>query len=426
MTEPQPQVVIVGAGHAAGALAAQLRQFGLTAPITLIGAEEHLPYERPPLSKAWLAAGQDRESITLRPAEFYADQDITVRLGTTVAGIDCAARRLFTSTGEALRYDYLVIATGARSRRLSLPGRDARNVLYLRNQHDAARLRAALDAAERMVLIGGGFIGLEVAAAARARQIDVTVLEQLPRILGRVASAALADFVQRRHVAAGVRFRTSTTVTQLLSDADCTSTAIYPHGNRVRAVRTAAGDEVGCDLVVVGIGAEPVDELAAAADIVCDNGIVVDEQARTSDPHVFAIGDVTSRPVLGSSARIRLESVPSTTEQARQAAAAITGRTAPRNEVPWFWSDQLDMKIQIAGIYDPESTTVVRSEADATTITHDRGGAVVAIETVNRPGDFLLGKKIIARRQQLDPSLLHDDSLALRDLIAVRPVTEGG
>ncbi|TDD92233.1 NAD(P)/FAD-dependent oxidoreductase [Actinomadura rubrisoli] len=407
----EPHVVILGAGHGGGTLAALLRQYGHGGPITIVGSEPRLPYERPPLSKAWLRGGLNPDSLALRPEEFYRAEQITTRLGVTARAIDRGRRSVALDDGSTLDYDVLVIATGARPRRLPAECGDGDDVLHLRDQSDATRIRDSLGPGKRVVLCGGGYIGLEIAAAARGHDMDVTVVEQQPRLLNRVASPQLAEFLRGYHEANSVRVVLSASVASVQREA-----------GRVTAVELATGEQLSCDVVVVGVGAEPRLELAADAGLPCAEGILVDELARTADPDIFAIGDVTARPVPFRDGHVRLESVPSTLEQAKQAAGAIAGRVRPVPEVPWFWSDQYDLKIQIAGLYGPSLTTTARGVADdGMTVTHDDGDHLVSVEAVNRPGDFMIGKKLIGRRDPLGSTLLRNPTLTLRDL-AKQPV----
>lgn len=380
------RIVIVGAGHAGGTAAVLLRHFGHQGPITLIGEEPVTPYQRPPLSKAYLKGEAGVESLKLRADSFYADQRVTARLSTRVAAIQRDAKTVALSDGATLPYDVLILATGCRARTLPIPGAHV-----LRALEDADRLKPALRPGARLAIIGGGYIGLEVAASARAAGAEATIFEREQRILARVASETLSRFFHDYHTARGVEIRTG---------------AAFAGG--------------GYDAVVVGIGADPCDELAKAAGLACDRGIIVDEAARTSDPAIYAIGDATLRPVplLGERLR-RLESVPSALEQAKQAAAAILGRPAPPPEVPWFWSDQYDLKLQIAGLIDEADRSVTRG-APATgrfAVFHLRGDRLVAVEAVNSPPEFMVGKKLIEQRTPIaDPLCLADNALSMKDI----------
>jgi len=400
--------VIVGAGHGGGAAAAFLRQFGWRGSITLVGDESHPPYQRPPLSKAWLQGEADAESLLLRPASFYADQDITLRLGIPVVAIDRAALVVRLADGVTLPYDFLILATGASPRRIPLPGLDLPGVLELRSRADADRIRAELRPGRHLAVVGGGYIGLEVAASARALGLSVTVIEREPRLLARVASPALSAHVEARHRAEGLTLHPHAGV-EALEAAD----------GQVAAVRLTDGRAIACDAVLLGVGAVPNTDLAAAAGLACEDGIVVDDAARTSDPAIFAIGDCTRRPLPLYGRLGRLERVPNATEQAKQAAAALCGRPKPAPDVPWFWSDQYDMRLQIAGLPYDVARTVQRGGLPGLAVFHlDAESRVQAVEAVDRPADFAGGRMLIARRRPVDADRLADPTVALRDLTA--------
>ncbi len=410
MSQAGEHVVIVGAGHAGGSAAALLRQYGWKGPITLVGTEPVPPYQRPPLSKAWLKGEANHDSLALRPTAFYASSDITLRLAVTVTAIDRESRTLQLEGGEAVPYDILILATGARARRIPLPGLDLANVLELRTHADADRLKAALGPGKRLAVVGGGYIGLEAAASARALGADATVIEREERLLARVACPALSAFFQRRHQAHGVTLVLGAAVE-----------ALEGQDGAVAGVRLADGRLVACDAALIGVGAVPNQELAEAAGLPCDGGIVVDLAARTADPSIFAIGDCTRRPLPHYETMWRLESVPNALEQAKQAACAIVGRNPPPPEVPWFWSDQYDIRLQIAGLPLGADRTVVRGdpEGDSFAIFHlapdDR---LVAVEAVNAAPEFMAGRMMIGKRRQVAPARLQDASVSMKDLAA--------
>lgn len=383
-------ILIVGAGHAGGALAANLRQLGSDAPITVVGDEPYLPYQRPPLSKAWLKGDLAFGAVGLRPQAYYDQRNIGFRLDARVAALDRAGKTATLDSGEVLPYRALVLATGARPRRMGLAGEDLANVHALRSIADADAIKAALRKGERLVVIGGGYIGLEVAASARAHGMDVVVVEREARLMARVASPAISAFVQDYHERQGVVFRLEAAVAGLEAD-----------GARVCGVRLADGRVEAADMVLVGIGAVPNVELAQAAGLACNNGIAVDLEARTSDPAILAIGDCTERPLPHYGRRVRLESVASALEQAKQAAAAICGAKPPPPEVPWFWSDQYDLKFQIAGLPIGAATTEVRGDVEQGkfAVAHlDADGGLVAVEAINLPAEYMAGRAAIAKR----------------------------
>jgi 3-phenylpropionate/trans-cinnamate dioxygenase ferredoxin reductase subunit len=401
--------VIVGAGHAAGQCAALLRQFGWTGPITLVGDEPHLPYQRPPLSKAWLKGECGADDLLLRPPEFYDESEIEVRTSACAEAIDPEAGTVTLKGGGTLAWDRLILATGARARPLPIPGAGLMNVLALRSAKDAEALKALLAPGKRVVVIGGGYVGLEAAASARALGAHATVVEREPRLLARVACHTLSDFFQAYHEAQGVEFILGAKVEALLGEG------------RVRCVSLGDGTELPCDAVLVGVGALPNVELAQAAGLDCDDGVVVDLAGRTSDPRISAIGDCTKRPLPLYGRMARLESVPNALEQARQVACDLTGRPPPPPEVPWFWSDQYDIKLQIAGLpYDAPLRVVRGDPAEARfAVFHLTGDNVVqAVEAVNMPDAFMGGRMLIASRKPVAPARLGDMSVSMKAVLA--------
>ncbi|MDO9588843.1 MAG: FAD-dependent oxidoreductase [Brevundimonas sp.] len=399
------KVLIIGAGHAGGTVAALLRQYGHQGPIVLAGEEPAAPYQRPPLSKAWLKGEADLEALLLRPEAFYAEHDIELRTGVTVTAIDAAAKTVTFADGTVESYDALILATGSAARKLTIPGADRPELLELRTLADAERLKAALGPGKRLAVVGGGYVGLEAAASARALGAAVVVIERMDRVLARVASETLSDFFTGYHRARGVEVLTSAEV------------AAFEEGG----VRLADGRLIVADAVLVGVGALARDGLARAAGLDCGNGVVVDEAARTSDPAIWAIGDATFRPVpVPGGPRRRLESVPNALEQAKQAAAAITGRAAPTPEVPWFWSDQYDLKLQIAGLPDGADRQVVRGdiESGAFAVFHLDGDRIVCVEAVNAPPEFMAGRLMISRAKAVDAVRLADRSVSMKEIAA--------
>jgi 3-phenylpropionate/trans-cinnamate dioxygenase ferredoxin reductase subunit len=405
----RPHIVVVGAGHAGGSAVAMLRQYGWAGAITLIGEEPLPPYQRPPLSKAWLKGEADGDSLLLRPVQFYADNDVALLLSTRVEAIDRAAKLVRLENGETLEYDHLILATGSRARRIPLPGVDLDGVLELRTAEDADRLKAALAPGRRLAIVGGGYIGLEATASARALGAEAIVLEREDRVLARVACKALSDFFQSFHASRGVVFELGCRIEALEGDG------------AVRGVRLSDGRAIGCDAVLMGVGAVANDELARAAGLACDNGIVVDLAARTADPAVFAIGDCTRRPLPLYGRDWRLESVPNALEQAKQAAGAICGRAPSAPEVPWFWSDQYELRLQIAGLPFDAAQVVLRGDPAAASfaVFHlAEDNRLLAVEAVNAPPEFMGGKRFIERRLRLAPERIRDMSVSVKDLPA--------
>ena len=408
MTDPTNRVVSIGAGHAGGSAAAELRRSGFTGPITLIGEEPLPPYERPPLSKAWLKGETDADKLALKPASFYPGADIDLRLCTSATAIDRAAKTVTLTTGEALPYDTLILATGARARRIPLPGLDLGNVLELRNAADADRLKAVLVPGARLAVIGGGYIGLEAAASARALGAEVTVVEREPRVLARVACELLSNFFQDFHRGQGV-----------IIEVNAQVAALEGSDGSITGVRLGDGRLIPCDAALIGVGAVPNQELASEAGLACNNGIVVDQSARTSDLAIFAIGDCSHRPIPLYDRTMRLESVPSALEQARQAAASICGKPLPVPEVPWFWSDQYDLRLQIAGIPFDATRIVVRGDIAAGKFALFHlldDGTVQAVEAVNASTEFMGGRRIVQRRKKLTAERISDLSVTMQEL----------
>jgi len=397
-------VVIIGAGHAGGTAAVLLRHFGYQGEITLIGEEPVAPYQRPPLSKAYLKGAVQAEGLKLRPDAFYTDNKVTARFGVTAIAIQRESKSVLLSDGETIPYDALILATGCKPRTLCLDGADPARMHVLRNLADAERLKSAIRPGARLAIVGGGYVGLEVAASAVELGARPVVLEREDRILARVASPALSDFFDNYHRARGVEILIGAQIQRF--DAG--------------ALHLADGRDIPCDAVVVGIGADPCDELAREGGLTCERGIVVDTEARTSDPSIFAIGDVTWRPMpLYGHRMFRLESVPNALEQAKQAVAAILGRPAPAPEVPWFWSDQFALKLQIAGVPFETDRIVLRGDASSArfALFHLQQNRVVAVEAVNAPTEFMAGKVLIEKKTAIDPDRLADLSVPMKEIV---------
>ena len=397
------KVLIIGAGHAGGSVAAFLRQYGHEGPIVLAGEEDAPPYQRPPLSKAWLKGEADLEALLLRPLSFYAEQNIDFRPSTVAVSVDAEAKTVAFHDGSLETYDLLVLATGSTARKLPVPGGDHPELLELRTLKDAERLKAVLGPGRRLAVVGGGYVGLEAAASARALGAEAVVIERAPRVLARVASETLSTFFTAQHRARGVEIVTGAEVTAVATDG----------------VTLADGSVVRADAVLVGVGAMASDGLARSAGLRCDDGVVVDDQARTSDPAVFAVGDMTRRPIpVHGGLHHRLESVPNALEQAKQAAAAIVGRPGPAPEVPWFWSDQYEFKLQIAGLPFDADRQVVRG--DPTTggfaVFHLNGDRIVCVEAVNAAPEFMAGKQLIGKGTPVDATKLADRTVSMKAL----------
>jgi 3-phenylpropionate/trans-cinnamate dioxygenase ferredoxin reductase subunit len=403
------QIVIAGAGHAAGQVVASLKQLKFDGSIVLVGDEPYLPYQRPPLSKKFLAGEMPAERLFVKPEAFYDDPAINLKLNTRIDDINCTSRMVSTDTGAAIHYDALILATGSRVRKLPDSAFIPRGIHYLRSIDDVHAIRADLDDAKRVVIVGAGYIGLEVAAVVRSTGADVTVIEMADRVMSRVVSPEVSSFYQREHQSRGVKLLLGTGLAGFRSDAA---------NQRVSAVETSDGRSIPADVVIVGVGIVPNTELAEAAGLVIDNGIVVDAHCRTSDPHIFAIGDCSSHPNGIYRRRIRLESVHNALEQAKTAATNACGGDSSYCDVPWFWSDQYDLKLQIAGLSEGYDQIVLRGDPAqrSWSCLYLRDEALIAIDAINAARDFVQAKPLIATAATPDPARLADASVLLKDL----------
>jgi 3-phenylpropionate/trans-cinnamate dioxygenase ferredoxin reductase subunit len=390
-------LVILGAGQAASQLVASLAQDGFAGEICLVGDEPHLPYQRPPLSKKFLAGALSLERLYVKPAAFYEKAGSRLLLGQRAERIDRAGRAVILADGSRLPYSTLVLATGSRPRQLPLPG-----ALYLRNIADVDAIRAHLARAKSLVVIGGGYIGLELAAVAVKLGVGVTVLEQASRLMARGVGPIVSRFYARLHDEEGVVIRTGAVVRGLEASGVICDDATYD-----------------ADVVVIGAGAVPNVELAREAGLMVEDGIVVDAQCRTDDASIYAIGDCTSQYHDLAGRRLRLESVHNALEQARIAAAAICGRKPPVMQVPWFWTDQYDVKMQMAGLSAGHDQAVVRGNPDtgrSFAVFYLREGTLIAVDAVNRAPEFMMSKQLIAERAKIDPARLGDEGVAMKDM----------
>lgn len=399
-----------------------LRREGFEGGITLISEESWLPYQRPPLSKKYLAGALELERLFFRPEAFYADREVTLMLDTRVTAIDRVAGSVRLADGhrrghnadhkedhsnDSLSYDALVLATGARVRTLQVPGAQLPGVFTLRGLDDANALRARLAEAGSVAIIGAGFIGLEVAAVGRELGLEVTVIEREERVLPRSVSPIVSEFLQDVHVRNGVALRLGVGVSRILGETQATGVAL------------SDGTEVACDLVLVGVGVVPNVELAQSAGLACDNGICVDQHCRTADPAIFAVGDCTQHfnPIYRR--RLRLESVQNAVDQARVAAANLVGRAVVYSEVPWFWSDQFDIKLQMVGLASGYNDIVVRGRRETAefSVFYFDNNTLLAVDSVNRPADHMAGRKLLSAGVQVSPDMAADENLNLKDLI---------
>jgi 3-phenylpropionate/trans-cinnamate dioxygenase ferredoxin reductase component len=397
-------VVIVGAGHAGFQLAASLRQLGFKEPVRLLNDEAHLPYQRPPLSKAYLKGTGGPDSLMFRPAKFYADQTIELIADHAIA-IDRAARKLKLGSGAALDYSHLVLATGARNRLLDIPNANLPDVRYMRILDDSEDMRKRLASSKRVVVIGAGFIGLEFAATARIKGLQVDVLELASRVMARAVTAEVSEYFQKQHTAAGIRIHLGVQ-----------ATAIEASGGKVSGVSLSDGRHIPADLIVVGVGVLPNVELAGEAGLPVASGIIVNEHLLTADPDISAIGDCAlfESPRFGGS--LRLESVQNATDHARCVAARLTGDDKPYDGHPWFWSDQGDDKLQMVGLTTGYDRVVLRGDPaqkafSAFCYEDDR---LLGIESVNRAGDHMFGRRLLSAGGSITPEQAADPGFDLK------------
>jgi 3-phenylpropionate/trans-cinnamate dioxygenase ferredoxin reductase subunit len=408
-------VVIAGGGQAGFQTAYSLRAEGYEGPITLIGEEPHVPYQRPPLSKAFVLGKQNEAQVLLRPESFYRDRDIRFLADERVAAIETFEHRARLASGAAIPYDALVLATGARNRALPVPGAEVDGVCYLRTLGEAIELKQRIEQAEHIVVIGGGFIGLEIAASARALQKEVTVVEMLPRLMARAVAPMVSDFFRRSHEAQGIEVLLNARVREIRTSGGKTHEVVLDDG----AVRPA-------DLVVVGIGIEPRTELAEVADLHVSNGIAVDRFLRTGDSRIYAIGDCAEYPNPFAGSRVRLESVQNAVDQAACVAKAIAGKPAPYRATPWFWSDQFDIRLQMAGLPAGYDRIAVRGQPDNGTFSvfYFRGSELCAVDSINRPADHLAARKLITISASVTPEQASDESVNLKTLAVKQAAVE--
>jgi 3-phenylpropionate/trans-cinnamate dioxygenase ferredoxin reductase subunit len=404
------RIVIIGAGQAAAAAIDLLRRKGFTGAIALVGEEESWPYQRPPLSKKYLAGALAQERLLIRPPHFYTEHAIETHFGGRATHIERGAQRIRLDDGTALAYDELLLATGSRPRALAVPGADLPGVHMLRTIRDVEAIRGDLARAQRAVIVGGGYIGLEVAATCRGLGLDITVLEMAERTMNRVTCAEVSAFVEAEHARHGVNIVCNMRVRAIAADAS---------SGRARAVICENGAEYPAELVIVGVGVAPADEVASAAGLDCANGITVDEFCRTSDPRILAAGDCCIHPSPHYGRRVRLESVDNAFEQGASAALSLLGTPLAHDKVPWFWSDQYDLKLIIVGLNHGYDTLVMRG-APATrsfSACYLAQGELIAIDTVNSVKDQMAARKLIAARARPNLDKLADPNLPLRDCL---------
>ena len=401
--------VIVGAGQAGSDMATALRAQGYEGRIVLLGDEEALPYRRPPLSKAYLSDEITEEALYLKPAPVYEKHNIEVKTGVHVTAVDREAHTVTLDNGEVIGYTKLAFTTGGHARKLPLPGAEKPNVHYVRTIADIKHMKEQFKAGKRLVIIGGGYIGLEAASVGIKKELQVTLVEALPRLLARVTGPELSEYYRSVHSRHGVDIKLGAGVKALEGD-----------GELVEAVVLEDGSKIEADLIIVGIGLIPNTELAEQAGLEVENGILVDLYCQTSDPDILAAGDCTNHENGFLGRRMRLESVPNASEQARVAASLICGKKVPHDSVPWFWSDQYDLKLQMVGINQGYDEVVIRGsmEDDNFSAYYLKDGTVIAVDAVNRPKDFMMGKKLVSGRVKADAATLTDESVDLKSLLS--------
>ncbi len=402
----QEHCIIIGGSHAAAQVVSSLRLNKWEGKITIVSADSVLPYHRPPLSKSYLAGEKVLEEILIRPPTFFERSDVEVILGTRVTAIDRANKTVHLDNHTDLPYTKLVITTGAKVRKIDIPGHNMPGVFYLRDLNDVDHIREFLGHVKDAVIIGGGYIGLEAAAALRGLGVNVTVLEALPRVLQRVTAPEVSAFYTRVHSEEGVRILTNASVQSIDGKY------------KVESVTCGDGQAIKADLVIVGVGVTPDIELAEQAGLKVDNGLVVDEYARTSDPDILAAGDCTYHYNPIYDRHLRLESVQNATDQSRVAANTICGKLEPYRALPWFWSDQYDLKLQIAGLSQGFDQVVLRGSTEtgrSFAAFYYKEGRLIAVDAINRPKEFMACKRALAEQKTANPELVADESVDIQD-----------
>ncbi len=399
--------VIVGAGHGAGQAVVSLRSNGFAGRLVVIGEEPYIPYQRPPLSKAFLSGDLTLDRLYFKPSEYYAKNDVELMLSTRVTALDREAKQVMLHDGRHIAYDKVMLATGSRVRTLPLPGVDLPGVFYLRTIDDVEGIREHCAPGARIVIVGGGYIGLEVAASTKKLGLAVTVLEAEERVMARAVGREVSDFFETMHRQEGVEIRTGQAVTALEG------------AGKLERVVCADGTRLDADIAVIGVGILPNQEIAAAAGLAVENGIIVDAYCRTEDPDVFAIGDCTNHPNAIYGRRLRLESVHNALEQAKTAAAAMTGTLKEYTQVPWFWSDQYNVKLQIAGLSQGYDQIVIRGTPSERKFAafYLKDGVLIATDAINAVQEYMVSRKLIAQKARIDPQRLADTSVAMKNMV---------
>ena len=405
--KPINSIIIIGAGQAAATAANSLRQYGYDGKITIFGNENLAPYQRPPLSKAYLMGEMPLERLQFRAPEQWEKDGVDLRINEEIIAIDRAAKTVKAKSGQSYSYDKLIIATGSRVRKIPISGANLDKIHYLKSLSDSDALGKDIESAKSIAIIGAGYIGLEVAAVARKKGLEVCVLEAAPRVLARVACEELSQFYEQIHKTAGVKIITNAKVMGFEGDG------------AVSGVRLESGEIIPCDVALVGIGILPNSEIAADAGIVCNNGIDTNENAQTSDEDVFACGDCANRYLETYDIRMRLESVHNAIEQGKLAAAHIMSQPMPKLETPWFWSDQYDLKLQIAGLWNSATKHILRGDivVKKFAIFHlSDENQILSVDAINSAPEFLVGKNLIAAKAKLSPEIIADISISAKEL----------
>ena len=399
-------VVIIGAGHAGGMTAISLRQQDYHGLITLIGEEAYLPYQRPPLSKGFLAGEIEQERLYLKTQSYYEKNNIHVIKDKKVLNIDRDNKNVFLNNRKQIEYGKLVMATGSVPNKINTSCRET-NLYYLRTITDALKIQRALKDKNKIIIIGAGYIGLEIASIAVRKNINITIIEMEDRVMSRVLCPVVSDFFQKKHEAEGVKFKFNVSVIDI------------EDSHNQKQIKCSDGTVMDTDAVVIGVGIKPNVELAVSSGLVCQDGIVVDENGQTSDESIFAAGDCTNHPNGFYQKRLRLESVHNAVEQAKSVAASIIGEKKPYHQVPWFWSDQYDLKLQIAGISHNHDQYIIRGsmEEEKFTVFYLQKKKIIAVDTINNLKEFLNGKKLIAMDAEIPPEVLQNKDTNLKEWI---------
>ena len=400
-------LVIIGAGQSAIQCITSLKKEGYLGSITLVGEEEHLPYQRPPLSKGFLEDSVNKERLYFKKLEFFTENKIQLQLGNTAERIDTKNRQVFLKDGTDLSYDKLVFATGSRVRRLDFPGNNLESIHYLRGLDDAESIKEDLKISKDLVVIGAGYIGLEVAAIAAKNNISVTVVEMADRVMNRTVDPQISEYYLKLHENNGVQFKFNTSLEEIKGSS------------KPESVICSDGSEIKADIVIIGAGIIPNTEIAEEAGIDCNNGISVDEFGLTSQEDIYACGDCTNHPNKLLGKNLRLESVHNAMEQAKTVAGSISGNPSEYNQIPWFWSDQYDHKLQIVGLSGSHDRVTMRGDTEDTKfmLFYTQGDELVAVDSINNPKEFLICRKLVANKVKIKPEMISDTSTNLNDLI---------